>query len=198
MTQFEFDEQVRRLGRAYGEKVYSTERVKLIWRRFRNCDVRIFAEAIDNLIADSLQAPLASKIAEAVHAVAKLRPELNVDPYDAIRKQIELAQQERVHCPKCYNFGTIYARRKDKQGFPEECLLCDCRLGELAGDLPEHRKLPKWLHYYGYYYFLDSEKAGNEALAKFAHVHSLPREKRIGELMRIINETHNNLTKDKN
>ena len=190
MTNQEFSEQIGRLTHTYGDKAYPTERVGLIWRRFGNRHVRIFSAAIDNLIADNLQPPLATKIAEAVYAAAKLNPELDVDQFSEARAQLEAAQRQTSLCRKCYNFGTVRAWRKDKVDFPEEWLICDCRCGDIAARLPENKRMPKWLHYYDYYYVLDSDSAADETLAKFAHVCEMPKDQRIGELMRVMKTMH--------
>lgn len=187
MTREEFTSQIARLTRAYGDKAYPPERTQLIWRRVGHRHEKLLEVAIDNLIADSMQPPMGSKIAEAVYAAAKLYPEMDSDPYAEIRAEIKAGQQ-RHPCRKCYNWGTVRAYRKDIQGFPEEWLLCDCRYGDLAERLPEYRRMPKWLHYYDFYYVLDSDSASEETLAKFAHVYKLPESERAQEMLRVMAE----------
>lgn len=186
MTTGEFQRQITRLGAVYGDRAYPQPRVEQIWRKVHYRSDKVFSAAIDMLIADCAQPPLLTKILEAVNSAAKTL-NLDDDPNAEIRAKIK-AGQATVPCRKCYNWGTVRAYRKDIQGFPEEWLLCDCSYGDLAEQLPEYRRMPKWLRYYDFYYVLDSDSASEETLAKFAHVYKLPESERAQEMLRVMAE----------
>jgi hypothetical protein len=185
MTQEEFQKQIKRLADVYGERNYPPERAKMIWRKLGHYHEKVFNEAVDTVIADNAQAPMLTKLREAVYAAQRLFPELASDPHAPTRKEILEGQKSKSECRKCWNWGIILARRKDIEGNPLESLVCPCRWGTLAAQLPENRSCPRWLHYYDYYYALDSDPESENILKKFRHVSSLPKQDRINELVRL-------------
>lgn len=187
MTPSDFQKHVLRLAKVYGDRAYPQERVQLIWRKIGHRSERVLSSAIDMLIADSAQPPLLTKILEAVSAAAKTLGDSD-DPHADLRLQIAEGQRRTNACRKCHNIGTIRAYRKDKPGQPEEYLICDCRYGELAKQLPENRRMPSWLYYYDFYYVLDSESASRETLAKFSHVCDMPPEQRAQEMLKVMSQ----------
>ena len=186
MTHDEFIEQVGRLRRAYGEKAYPMERVALIWEKFRHRHLTVFGEAISIAIASHLQPPLLDKLRDALKVAQDKYPQLATDPYDETRKLLSEAQANPNACHKCEGHGIIIAYRKDKPSRYQEQLICDCRCGGLARELPINRAYPEWLHYYDHYYVLETDSKASEKLAECAHIADLPPHERMNALVKIM------------
>lgn len=188
MTREEFQSQMSRLIKVYGDRAYPPERMQIIWRKIQFRHPKIFESSVDALIADNAHPPLLSKIMEMLVMVGKQYPDLDKGPETDLRDQLIEAQKRPGGCDKCENWGVIRAFRKDKFGHPEEYLLCDCRLGSIAARLPEYRRCGEWHQYYDHYYVLDSEYQSSEKLALFSHIPTLPEERRMKEIIRVMEE----------
>ena len=69
MTAENFRLQIERLSKVYNSKntkYYEGERVGLFWKAFQHTDDMVFAEAVDDLIANRKSAPMLDDIEEAV------------------------------------------------------------------------------------------------------------------------------------
>jgi hypothetical protein len=71
MTSECFAKQVDRLKSTYGEKNYSPERVKTLFRRLSGWSDDDFATAVENLIVKARSAPLGEELLEEMELVKK-------------------------------------------------------------------------------------------------------------------------------
>jgi len=96
MNMAEFEDQMDRLASEYGDKHYSAERRRLIWKSIMNFSPSHLERAIDSLVADREKAPLKSPILEAL---ANTR---GGEGYSNDHKVDE-------NCHKCYGSGDFVA-----------------------------------------------------------------------------------------
>jgi hypothetical protein len=66
-----FDQQILRLQVTYGDKAYSIERQKLLWRTFSNERDDVFVQCIDNLILTCRSTPLHEEFHNAMTAARR-------------------------------------------------------------------------------------------------------------------------------
>lgn len=66
MNEKEFQTQILRLIRVYGEPAYKTERTQLIWREMSSLPADSFCRVVDFLIAECRQPPMLKEFREAV------------------------------------------------------------------------------------------------------------------------------------
>jgi len=123
MIQFEFDGQIARLRKAYGQQV-NEEFITILWRKFGKYDARVFAEAIDFMIEERAQLKI-SVIAEAVMA----RGRRFSQPVQPVGTDIK--------CHICGNDAMIFA--KWREGGGKFFIRCSCSWGDNADD-----RLPQW------------------------------------------------------
>lgn len=190
MTYDEYNNQMQRLIAIYGEKVFNADKIELLFRKVRWRHPKIWEEAIDLTILESVNIPTVHKILECCSIAKKNNPGIEVDPYEKMRS--EISEREKIphhgQCRKCWNRGFITGYRKDISGHPAEELTCDCVSGQIACKLPEGRNLRPWLHYYDHYYVLHTDLM-NTDMTKFDYIPRLPEEKRMEAM---INEIFKN------
>jgi len=58
MTHFHFQEQLKRLVLAFGEKATNEEKARLLWVKFKHIDDQLFTQVVDNLILSQRQTPI--------------------------------------------------------------------------------------------------------------------------------------------
>lgn len=66
MTPLEFQTQMDRLHRTYGEKAYPKERMDAVWERVRGIPAAQFEKALTHLIGENFTPPSLSKITDAL------------------------------------------------------------------------------------------------------------------------------------
>lgn len=119
MTLMEFTGQMDRLKQVYSEKAYPEERVKQIWDKIRNRDERVLAHAVALLIADCVQAPMTTKILEAMSVAQR--------NYQNFRQNaLKSNSGPEIDCLFCYDTGINYVREKDN---PVVWVRCSCDMG---------------------------------------------------------------------
>lgn len=104
MVQFEFDEQIGRLKRAYGQQV-NEEIVTMLWRRFGPVSHHVFVSVVDHMIEE--KAPLKiSTMSELVNSKSR-----------AARRghEAEPSDEEKYPCSICSTAGTMFAETHDRQ-----------------------------------------------------------------------------------
>jgi hypothetical protein len=128
LTKNYFDIQIDRLESVFGERAFSGERCKLIWRAVERLSWKSFERICDHLIASCRHAPLPKDFADAVRAEIKNQP----------RAQKEDAPYV-ILCECCLDSGVCQARgRRSEQVY---FIRCTCEVGEKS----HHIELPMWV-----------------------------------------------------
>ena len=78
-----FKMQMQRLREVYGDKYFSDERVKIFWEYFNRENEKVFMQAINQVIAESIHVPTAKTIREAVYNFRSSQPERNLESGNA-------------------------------------------------------------------------------------------------------------------
>lgn len=71
MTADDFNAEMQRLHSTFGEKAFTSERIKLIWGHWRDLPAQSFSRVVNKLIATSRQVPLPQDFIEAAHQERK-------------------------------------------------------------------------------------------------------------------------------
>lgn len=125
MDNSEFRKHVDRLKDQYGERMYSSERLKGIWDAVEHLSEREWDRVVTDLIASCLQPPLLQKIREAI------------EPYKhRIRQEREQwvarLKNDEPRCALCGNSGAIQADRRGT--IYSTTFRCPCAVGDAIGN----------------------------------------------------------------
>jgi hypothetical protein len=129
MLDMEFVTQIQRLQREYGEKTYTTERLRLIFREVKFLDAKRFETIVDRLIMECRSPPLWQEIAPYVAIERERQWE-----QDRRSKREEFHQEnENPRCPQCRDKGSLMARLKippeGHNPFARFAFRCQCQAG---------------------------------------------------------------------
>lgn len=120
MFQPDFDAQMARLKKAYGQQM-NDELGLIFWDRFRNFEKVVFKTAVDHMIEERVALKV-STFAEAVNVVSR-----------RMARPMEGARE--VECGRCDKAAMLYARAK--VGTHRFFVYCDCEWGRNGvGPLP--------------------------------------------------------------
>lgn len=127
MIEFEFQEQIGRLKRSFGQQV-NEEFVASLWRRFGRIEARVFALAVDFMIEERASLKI-SVMAEAINTQSRKQMQVEAD------RDLEKLRP----CNVCETAGTIFAETLD--GRARIMVRCNC---EPWGSEVADPELPMW------------------------------------------------------
>lgn len=125
MNESEFLLQIDRLKETYGEKIYSNERIKLIWNQLKHVPQKYFENCVSDIIASSPTAPMLPKLQESLSG--------KTDQIQESKKiEIEFLKEKSPECRYCGNTGIIYA--EEIGTIYEATFRCFCPVAEKIGN----------------------------------------------------------------
>lgn len=125
MTRQEFEKCMALLIETYTDRAYPPPRVARIWNWARKVNGKTFAEAVDNAIADSMQAPLLSKLKDYCAEVRARHPD-----------------RDKIACDFCDGSGWILSGGLDTEKriyTTPIAFVCKCENGNMVPD-----QYPRW------------------------------------------------------
>lgn len=151
----EFSEGIDRLKDVFGDRAYSPERVKLIWKLVGREDRIFWHQCLDQLIGSSRQPPLLQEISQILYESRAKR--------SSETKKIakEESWEFRYSCDFCYDNGVYLANKKGHTG--EWAFRCHCE----KGDFDPRKNIPQFkkAHYDQGYFWSDVTKSRNEVVS---------------------------------
>lgn len=128
----EFTIQVDRLKDTFGDKAYSSERVKLLWDGVKYHPLDLFHRVVDQLILSHRQPPMISDIRECL-AIERERcsPESKITETD---------WDQAAHCDLCSDSGVFLCVQESTRC--ESAFRCQCRAGEtkVSKSVPQYKQ----------------------------------------------------------
>ena len=115
----DFETQMARLIATYGGDRYPKERVQAIWRQVQRLHERVFAAAVERLIAEDTHAPMVPRILEMVRAVEAV----------ADRRGAFKAGDAKFTCRQCGGSGWVLTTKRGPFPQPEVSFRCSCSAG---------------------------------------------------------------------
>jgi hypothetical protein len=100
----EFDLQVNRLKDCFGDRSYSDERVKVIWKEVKDLNGKWFSRVVDRFIGEERQAPLMPQFREEIaierERLWKIEKEVHAKDAKEFFRSVYHPDDERMICQK--------------------------------------------------------------------------------------------------